>query len=241
MSLIGSAEFVENIGNSKPVKSWKDLQAIPDIKQAPKVIDFGSLWGELFKGGTPQFPRESETAWGFDQNKDGALELDETVDGLEVTGSQREVALTRPHTFDIHTEPGYTKERLAEDIGKNADKITEVDMFGASLPKNYLPDVHRLLQIPENKAMLIMRMEKESDLWAVSLAVKTDSYKKPTDAERVGYFGRFGRDEKIKYNLSFDSELAKFGIATYRGFIKFPPANDGTNYLRVRQQNPFIK
>lgn len=235
MVVIGNVEFTENKNDVKPVKSWLALQAIPDIKRAPRVIDFGALWSELFSNETPDFPRTSETAWGFNQDMDGMLKLDEKADGLEATGSSTEVILTRPHTFDFHTEPGYTKERLSGVIGKATNSITAVDMFGASIPKNYLPDVTRLLRNPEARASMIMRMENDHDLWAVSLAIKTNSYKKPTDAERIGYFGRFGREEKLKYNLSFDSELAKFGVVTYRGFIKFPPASDGVNYLRVRQ------
>lgn len=107
-------------------------------------------------------------------------------------------------------------------------------MFGASLPKNYLDDVDRLLRYPETKASMIMRMEGEEDLWAVVLALKTGSYKQPTEWERVGDFGRFGRSESLKYNLSFDERLKKYGVVVFRGFVRFPPKNDGTSYLRIR-------
>lgn len=175
-----------------------------------------------------------ETAWGFDQNEEGALILSERSDGLTTTGLTTEASLNKPHTFDIHTEPGYTRETLAQASGKRMDRVTERDMFGASLPRNYLPDVARLLQHPETKASMIIRMEGKEDLWAVVLAIKTGSYKQPTESERIGEFGRFGRTESLKYNLSFDETLEKYGVAVYRGFVPFPPKNDGTNYLRKR-------
>jgi hypothetical protein len=228
MSDIKITEHTISKGGLAVAKSWSEMQMIPDINQAPKTIDFGKLWNELFNNNTPYFSREVETAWGFDQNN-GTLELEERVDGFTT-----QTSLKRPHTLDIHTEPGYTQETLSRTIGKQTNKITAADMFGASLPKNYLPDVNRLLKNPETKSSIIMRMEKDG-LWAISLALKTNSYRTPTDNERIGYFGRFGRDEKVKYNLSFDKKLAKFGVATYRGFIKFPPTIDGNNYLRLRK------
>ena len=204
------------------------------MNQAPKIVDLGALWNELFNDSTPDFPRTSETAWGFDEDEKGKLRLDEEVDGLSTTGSEQEVVLSWPHTFDIHTEPGITKEKLAKARHIPPVRVTDRQMFGASVPRNYLPDVHRLLQYPKARASMIIRMEGEGDLWAVSLAIKTGSYKQPTDWERIGEFGRFGRTESLHYNLSFDNSLKKYDVVVYRGFVRFPPKNDGTNYLRIR-------
>lgn len=223
------------IENNLPVAtSWSELQSIRNIDTAPRTIDFGVLWHQLFQDKTLDFPRSSETAWGFNQNEEGDLILDEKSDGLSTRESTQEVSLEKPHVLDIHTEPGYTREKLALEMSKPVGRVTDRNMFGASLPKNYLPDVSRLLKHPQTKASMIIRMERAGGLWAVVLVIKTGSYKQPTESERIGYFGRFGRSESLHYNLSFDSKLKNYGVAVYRGFIPFPPKNDGTNYLRKR-------
>jgi len=228
-------DLKSNVELASSSGTFKELEAMDSVDKAPKTINFSEFWQQLFKEKKLDFPLDSETAWGFDLDEDGKWVLSETNDGLSRTGNKREVGLDSIHTLEIHTEPGYTKESLAAESGKFVRKIDKIDLFKASLPKNYLYDVDRLLRHPEMRASMIIRMDKETDLWAISFAVKTDEYKQPSDADRVVFFGnRFGYSENLQYNLSFDKHLKKFGVAVYRGFVKFPPEKEGDNYLRKR-------